>query len=179
MTDVVWDLAPHDLSIILDLMNEPPEEVETQGGWFTQDNLAEAAFLTLRFSRQRLAHIHVSWLTPNKTRLLQIVGQRRVVVYDDMQTVQKVQVYDTGVDNRTAYEEQDSHQLSYGPGNIWIPSVPTTEPLRAECQDFVRAICEGDSPYSSGQRAVEVVRVLEKASEHVRNQSPVRSVHAE
>jgi predicted dehydrogenase len=163
-TDVLWDLAPHDISIVLDLMGEPPEALEAQGGWFTNRDLAETVFLTMHFSRGRVAHVHVSWLTPNKTRLLQLVCSRRVVVYDDMQPIQKVQVFDSGIDNRVACGEGDSKRLSYGAGSIFIPALANDEPLRVECEDFLRSIREGIPVYSSGERGLEVVRVLEKAS---------------
>lgn len=178
VTDVVWDLAPHDISIALDLMGETPEDVETQGGWFTQDKLAETAFLTLRFSGERLVHIHVSWLTPNKTRLLQIVCQRGVVVYDDTQPVHKLQIHETGQDNRVGNGASDSHQLGYGPGNIWIPPLSNCEPLRSECQDFVRSLRERSTPYSSGRKGLEVVRILEKASHQLLKASLTLSMHA-
>jgi predicted dehydrogenase len=176
--DVVWDLAPHDISIALDLMGETPEEIETQGGWFTQSKLAETAFLTLRFSGARLVHIHVSWLTPNKTRLLQIVCQRGVMVYDDTQPVHKLQIYETGQDNRIGNGVHDSHQLGYGPGNIWIPPLSNSEPLRTECQDFVRCLRERSTPYSSGRKGIEVVRVLEKVSNQLWKPSLTQSMQA-
>jgi predicted dehydrogenase len=170
-TDVLWDLAPHDISIVLDLMGEPPEALEAQGGWFTNRDLAEAVFLTMHFSGGRLAHVHVSWLTPNKTRLFQLVCSRRVVVYDDMQPIQKVQVFDSGMDNRVGCGDGDSKHLSYGAGSIFIPALPNDEPLRFECEDFLRSIRDGIPAYSSGERGLEVVRVLEMASDVLRERT--------
>ena len=164
-TDVLWDLAPHDISIALDLMGEPPETIEAQGGWFTSSVIPETAFLTLRFSGGRMAHIHVSWLMPNKIRRLQLVCSNGVVSYDDMQLSQKVQVFGVGADNRAGARDDDSIQLGYGAGNSWFLDLQNYEPLRAECEDFIRSIGDGTPPYSNGARALEVVRVLERASQ--------------
>lgn len=170
-TDVLWDLAPHDVSIVLDLMGAPPDALEAQGGWFTNHERAETVFLTMHFSGGRVAHVHVSWLTPNKTRLLQLVCSRRVVVYDDIQPMQKVQVYDSGIDNRVDCCDGDSKHLSYGAGSIFIPALSNNEPLRAECEDFVRSIRDGVPAYSGGERGLEVVRVLEMASDVLRERT--------
>jgi predicted dehydrogenase len=162
--DVLWDLAPHDLSIILDLMNEAPVEVLAQGGSFTNRKLAETVFLVLRFADGRLAHVHVSWLTPNKTRLMQMVCSQRVVVYDDMEPVQKVQIHNPGIDARVHAGEHDVMALNYGPGGMWAPPLETFEPLREECRDFIESINTGRRPLSDGERGLQVVRVLEAAS---------------
>ena len=167
--DVLWDLAPHDLSIILELMNDSPIEVLAQGASFTHADLADAVFLTLRFFDGRLAHIHVSWLTPNKIRLLQVVCSRGVAVYDDMQPVHKVQVHRPGIDNRPQAGDSDAMALSYGPGGMWAPPLQADEPLRSECKDFIESIISGRRPLSNGQRGLEVVRILERASYSLRH----------
>jgi len=162
--DVLWDLGPHDVSVILYLMNASPVEIFSQGANFTGTKFAETVFSTLRFDDGRIAHIHVSWLTPAKTRLMQIIGSRRVAVYDDMQPIQKVQIYDPGIDNRVDAPDKDSAQLGFSPGGIWIPPLKSIEPLRAECEDFIQCIRNGGTPISNGDRALDVVRVLESAS---------------
>ena len=162
--DVLWDLAPHDISMILHLMDDAPSEVNAYGASFTNTRFAETVFITLRFADGRIAHIHVSWLTPAKTRLMQIIGSKRVVVYDDMQPVQKVQVFDPGIDNRVNASDKDSTALGFAPGGIWIPPLKSYQPLRAECDDFVTSIRTGRQPLSNGPKALEVVRVLEAAS---------------
>ena len=173
--DVLWDLAPHDLSIILDLMNDSPIEVVAQGASFTHADLADTVFLTLRFSDGRLAHIHVSWLTPNKIRLLQVVCSRGVAVYDDVQPVHKVQVHRPGIDNRPQAGDSDAMALSYGPGGMWAPPLQTDEPLRLECKDFIESIVSGRRPLSNGQRGLEVVRILERASYSLRHSGKIVS----
>lgn len=166
--DVLWDLAPHDISIILHLMGESPSQVTAQGSKFTSSTFAEAVSLTLRFSRNRMAQVFVSWLTPYKVRLIQAVGSRRTAVYDDMEPVHKVRVYDAAVDNRVNAKPGDASALSYGPGTVWMPAIPGGEPLRAECADFVRSVASAARPVSDGASGAEVVRVLEYASESLR-----------
>ena len=162
--DALWDLAPHDLSIVLHLMKKSPKEVFAQGGTFTDSKLIETVFLVLRFGDGRLAHIHVSWLTPNKARLMRIVCSQGEVVYDDVQPAQKVQVHSPAVDNRTQAAAAGG-ALNYSSGGVWSPPLDTYEPLRAECQDFIDSIRTGKRPLSDGQSGLEVVRVLEAASQ--------------
>jgi predicted dehydrogenase len=161
--DVLWDLAPHDISMVLQLMGEAPKEVRATGACFTNTRFAEAVYLTLRFPSGRLAQVNVSWLTPAKTRMIQIIGSKRVVTYDDMQPLEKVRVFDPGLDNRAASDSQ-SKALGFSPGGISIPALKTYEPLRAECEDFIQSIRSGEPVRSDGGRALEVVRVLEAAS---------------
>ena len=166
--DVLWDLAPHDISVVLHLMQDTPIDVKAYGASFTNPRFAETVFTILRFGDGRIAHIHVSWLTPAKTRVMQLICSKRVVIYDDMQSVQKVQVYEPGIDNRVNAGDKDSAPLGFMPGGIWVPPLKTYEPLRAECEDFVTSIQTGGSPVSDGIRALEVVRVLEAASASLR-----------
>ncbi len=166
--DALWDLAPHDISIILNVMKEVPEEIFAQGSSFTNSKLVETAFLTLRFGDGRLAHVHVGWLTPNKVRLMRMVCSQGEVVYDDMDPVRKVQVHHPAIDNRVQAGAAGA-ALSYSSGGIWSPPLETYEPLRAECQDFVQSIRAGNSPLSDGQSGLEVVRVLEAASQCLEN----------
>ena len=177
--DALWDLAPHDISIILNLMKESPEEVVAYGSSFTNSKVAETVFLVLRFGDGRLAHIHVGWLTPNKTRLMRMICSQGEVVYDDMQPIQKVQVHSPALDNRRKANAAGT-ALGYSSGGTWSPPLDTYEPLRAECRDFVDCIRSGKRPLSDGQRGLEVVRVLEAASHRLRNggHSTLESLHA-
>ena len=177
--DALWDLAPHDISIILNFMKEPPEEVIAHGGTFTDSKLVDTAFLVLRFGDGRLAHIHVGWLTPNKTRMMRMICSTGEIVYDDMQPVQKVQVHNPAIDNRTQANATGA-ALGYSSGGIWSPPLDAYEPLRAECQDFVDSIRTGKRPLSDGHSGLAVVRVLEAASRYLENggRSILQSVRA-
>jgi len=172
--DVLWDLAPHDLSIILHLIKESPVEIVAHGATFTNSRYIEAAFVFLRFASGRAAHVHVSWLTPNKTRNMQVIGSKGVVLYDDTRPVHKLEVFEAGNDNRVNAGTDAAMALSYGPGSVWLPALPNYEPLRAECEDFVRCIATGQAPVSDGRKGAEVVRILVSASESLREQSSVR-----
>jgi predicted dehydrogenase len=162
--DALWDLAPHDLSMILYLFDDLPSDVNAYAASFTNQRFAEVVFCTLRFADGRIANVHVSWLTPAKTRLMQIIGSKRVVAYDDMQPTHKVQVFDPGIDNRVAAGERGAGTLTFSPGGVWMPPLDNTEPLRQECIDFISCIRSGKAPLSSGVRALGVVRTLEMAS---------------
>ena len=166
--DALWDLAPHDISIILNLMKEAPEQVVAYGGSFTDRKFAEAVFVILRFGDGRMAHIHAGWLTSNKTRLMRIVCSQGEVVYDEMQPVHKVQVHNPSIDNRAQASATDG-ALSYGSGGVWCPALESHEPLRLECRDFIDSISRGTRPLSDGETGLTVVRVLELASQSLQN----------
>ncbi len=166
--DALWDLAPHDISIILSLMKQVPEEVVAYGASFTDPDFSEAVFVTLRFGDGRLAHIHAGWLTSNKTRLMRMVCSQGEVVYDEMHPVHKVQVHNPSIDNRAQAGDTDA-ALAYSPGGIWCPTLDGYEPLRAECRDFIESILNGKRPVSDGETGLSVVHVLESASQCLRN----------
>jgi|SRR5215469_4903650 len=161
--DALWDLAPHDVSIILNLMKRIPEEVIAYGASFTNRDFAETVFLTMRFGDGRIAQVHVGWLTSNKTRLMRILCSQGELVYDEMNTAQKVQVHDPCIDNRVQGGATDA-VLTYRSGGVWSPELDNVEPLRAECKDFIASVLNGTRPISDGQAGLEVVRVLESAS---------------
>jgi predicted dehydrogenase len=165
--DALWDLAPHDFSIILHLFNELPVEVAAHAASFSHHERAEVVFVFLRFASGRAAHVHVSWLTPNKTRRMDLLGSKRVACYDDMQPVHKLMIFDAADDNRRDATARDSKALSYGTGNVWIPALQNYEPLRAECEDFVSCIRTRETPVSDGRKGAEVVRILERASNSI------------
>jgi predicted dehydrogenase len=167
--DALWDLAPHDISVILNLMKAVPEEVIAYGASFTNRDFAEAVFVTLRFGDGRLAHIHVGWLTSNKTRLMRMVCSQCEVVYDETQPVQKVQVHNPPIDNRVQACATDA-ALGYKSGGVWCPELDTCEPLRAECQDFIESILRDKAPLSDGEAGLSVVQVLELASKCLQNE---------
>lgn len=166
--DALWDLAPHDISVILNLMKGVPEEVIAYGASFTNRNFAEAVFVTLRFGDGRIAQIHVGWLTSNKTRLMRIVCSQAEVVYDEMHPVDKVQVHKPSIDNRLQAGATDA-TLSYRSGGVWCPALDSCEPLQAECQDFVDSILQGRRPISDGEGGLSVVHVLELAAKCLQN----------
>lgn len=168
--DALWDLAPHDLSMVLDLVGESPTRVGASGASFMNDQFIETAFVNLAFPSGSMAQINVGWLTPAKTRNLLLVCEKKTIVYDDMAPAEKVRIYEAAKDNRTDQNAHRNTALAYGPGTITIPALPPGEPLRLECEDFLNSIRKGTEPISNGQRAIDVVRVLEEASRSIYSQ---------
>ncbi len=157
--NAMWSLAPHDISVALHLLGEEPEAVAAQGLTYLQPGIPDTVFLTLRFSSGRAAHIHVSWLDPHKVRRITVVGSQKMAVFDDVDSTEKLRIYDKGV-QRPAYDSYgDSLSLRFG--DISIPRIDMREPLRLECQHFIDCIVSGQAPLSDGRNGVQVLRVLE------------------
>jgi predicted dehydrogenase len=157
--NAMWSLAPHDISVALYLLGEEPQAVAAQGLTYLQSGIPDTVFLTLRFASGRAAHIHVSWLDPHKVRRITVVGSQKMAVFDDVDSTEKLRIYDKGV-QRPAYDSYgDSLSLRFG--DISIPRIDMREPLRLECQHFIDCIINGQTPLSDGRNGVQVLRVLE------------------
>jgi predicted dehydrogenase len=163
---VVWDLGPHDLSILMYWLDEVPIQVSARGRSYLGEALEDVAFLTLEFPSGILAQVQISWLAPSKLRRTSIVGRQRMIVYDDLEPVEKVKVYDRGVDRQPA--SFGEFQLTYRSGDILSPRLDTTEPLYLECAHFLECIRTGQEPDSSPRSGVEVVRVIQAAERSLR-----------
>ena len=167
--NVAWDLATHDISIITMLMGRAPMAVSCQGHSHYKDRTEDVAMLTLDFGNSVVAFIHVSWLDPNKIRRTTIVGSRQMLVYDDTSNQEKIRIYDKGVTVHPYYDTYGQFQFSYRYGDIQIPRIEETEPLKAECEHFVRCIMDGAVPLTDGLSGLRVVSVLEAANESLRS----------
>ena len=164
--DVVWDLCPHDLSIILHLFNEMPVKVDASGTSFQWKGFIDNAHINLEFSGNKTAHIHLSWLSANKTRLIQIFGENGSIVYDEMLAPDgKVKLYDKGIDNRI--NSKDHEVLAYSAGDIHVLALEQHEPLRLECSEFVNAIQKGTDIPNNGVIGAQVVELLELISKKI------------
>jgi len=163
--NVTWDLATHDISIILNLMGgRMPEAVSCQGESHYGNGVEDVAMLTLRFERNIIAFVHVSWLDPDKIRRTTVVGSRKMLVYDDMAPQEKIRIYDKGVTAQKYYDTFGEFQFSYRYGDIKIPRIEEKEPLRNECDHFVNCIRNGTTPDTDGVNGLRVVSVLEAAN---------------
>ena len=176
--NVTWDLAPHDLSIILHIMGETPHSVECYGDAHITPGIEDVTNLYLSFGNNRAAVVYSSWLDPKKVREMTFVGSRRMIVYDDIATNEKIKIYDARVERPPHYDTFAEFQYSYHYGDMYVPYVKQEEPLKIECQHFLDCIREGRVPITSGEKGLEVVRILEKASEclkrnHIRPQPTV------
>lgn len=161
--DVLWDLAPHDLSILLHLVPETPRAVSAVGAPHTAGGLVDVAYMTLHYADTFLAHLHVNWLSPVKLRRVLIGGSRRMLVYDDMEPSEKVRVYDCGVEVTTR-ESVHRMLIDYRTGDMWAPKIDMREALAVECEHFLDCIRDGREPLTGAAFGVRVVRLLDAAS---------------
>lgn len=155
--NVMWSLAPHDISVLLMLLDGRPIEVSAQGMAYLQPGVEDVVFLTIRFDNGQLGHVHVSWLDPHKTRRFTVVGSLKMAEFDDVAATEKLRIYDQGVaPTYSSYGEA----LTLRFGDIHIPRVDMREPLRIECAHFVECLRTGARPRSDGRDGVRVLRVL-------------------
>ncbi len=166
--NVAWDLAPHDLSIILSIMGEMPETVNCRGSAHITPGIEDVTTMCLGFSRQRSATIQSSWLDPRKVREMTIVGSKRMIVYDDLAPLEKIRVFDMRVERPPHYDTFGEFQYAYHYGDMYAPYIKQEEPLKTECQHFIDCIKHGVTPVSCGNRGTELVRILESSSESLR-----------
>ena len=163
--NVLWDLGPHDVSITLYWLDEEPEWVQCTGACYIQPGIEDVVFLMIGFPSGAVAHAHLSWLAPSKLRTMTVIGSRKMVVYDDVQTVEKVKVYDQGVDKL----EGEELRRSYRAGDIHSPRVGITEALQVEMRHFIECVRDGAKPRSDGEAGLRVVRVLEAGMRSLRS----------
>jgi predicted dehydrogenase len=169
--NALWNFAPHDLSIICDWLDAEPTGVTARGYSYVQPGIEDVVFMTLDFPGGIGANVHISWLDPLKVRRMTIVGSEKMVVYDDVSADAKITVYDRGVTKKLLEEGQEpagyrtygEFQLLLRAGDVLIPKLDFTEPLKIECQHFVDCIRSGEAPRSDGRAGLRVVRALEAA----------------
>jgi predicted dehydrogenase len=168
-SNVLWDLAPHDLSILLYVLQRDPIAVSARGSASVTAGVHDVAYMELRFPDNLLAHVHVSWLDPCKVRRVTIVGSKKMVVYNDLHEVEKIRIYDKGVELPYETDRFNDFHLTYRYGGVNVPYIPTSEPLRSQCEHFVHCIRTGERPQSDGRVGTKVVRILEEANRSLLN----------
>jgi predicted dehydrogenase len=166
--NVIWDLAPHDISILMYVLDLPPTAASATGRGYVRRSIEDVAIVNLRFGDSVSASLHVSWLDPNKVRRVTVVGSQKMVTYDDVEALEKIRIYDKGVEPPPV-SSFGEFQLSYRYGGISVPHLPTVEPLRAECEHFLDCVVTGRQPLTDGYQGLRVVRVLEAADASLRN----------
>ncbi len=166
--NVAWDLAPHDISIILFMMGASPVAVNCQGKSHVNVGIEDVTNISLDFSNGGFATIHSSWLDPNKVREMIIVGSKKMIVYDDNQPLEKLKVYDKRVEVPPHYDTYAEFHYSYHYGDMYSPYLKQDEPLKVECQHFLDCIKTGSKPDSSGLDGLKVVQILEASSESLK-----------
>jgi predicted dehydrogenase len=162
--NVAWDLAPHDISIILHVLGEFPTAVNCQGNAHVTRGVEDVTNMSLFFGRKRFATIQSSWLEPRKIREMTIVGTRRMIVYDDLRTREKIRIYDVRVERPPHYDSFAEFQYSYHYGDSYIPHLQQEEPLHLACRHFIDCIETSSRPITAGLEGLEMIRVLEGAS---------------
>lgn len=167
--NVAWDLAPHDISIILYLLGKTPVSVNCQGKAHVHKDIEDVTNMSLNFVNGGFATIHSSWLDPNKVREMVIVGSKRMIVYDDNQPLEKIKIYDKRVETPPHYDTFAEFQYSYHYGDMYAPYIKQVEPLKVEGQHFLDCIKTGKTPESSGLDGLRVIQILEASSRSLKN----------
>jgi predicted dehydrogenase len=167
--NVAWDLAPHDISIILYILNEDPVSVNCQGKSHVTNGIEDVTNMTLNFANGAFATIQSSWLDPNKVRETMFVGRQKMLVYDDLEPIDKIKIYDKRVEVPPHYDTFAEFQYSYHYGGMYAPFLKMVEPLKVECEHFLNCIETGAKSESSGLEGLKVVQILEAASKSIKN----------
>ncbi len=163
--NVVWDLAPHDISIMDFLLAKTPLSVSATGASHTGRGLEDVAFLTLHYPDNLIGHVNINWLSPVKVRTLLLGGSRKMIVYDDNEPSEKVRVYDRGILPSNGDQSRHNDVLRYRTGDVFIPKLDLTEALQTEVCDFRDSILEGRQPLADGESGLRIVRLVELACE--------------
>jgi predicted dehydrogenase len=169
---VIWDLAPHDLSIMDHVVKEKPEAIVATGEKHL-NGVEDVAFITVYFPNRIIAHVNVNWLSPVKVRTTLIGGEKKMLVWNDLESDEKIRVYDKGV--CMSSNPNNLHQLlvSYRSGDMWSPQLEQVEALRAETAYFIKCIEENKKPTNDGVAGLRVVRILQAAEKSIRNRGEV------
>jgi predicted dehydrogenase len=174
--NVVWDLAPHDISIILYVLGEFPGSVNCQGKAHFKSGLEDVATTTLNFKNGLIAFIHNSWLDPKKIRKITIVGTRKMLVYDDIEVQEKIKIYDKGLEIPPYYDTFAEFHFSYRYGDTYSPRIDEHEPLRKQCDTFLECIDKEINPPSDGNNGLRVVTILEASSKSLKREGKAVSL---
>ncbi len=171
--NALWSFAPHDISVILYLLDRFPDSVSARGESYLQEGVEDVVFVNMKFPDRKMAQIQVSWLDPHKVRKITIVGNKKMAVFDDTESAEKLKIFDKGVSGVSYESYGDSLTIRFG--DIKIPHISMTEPLRTECQHFVDCIVEDKRPLTDGADGMRVVRILEAAQRSMNSDgAPIR-----
>jgi len=169
--NVVWDLAPHDLSIIDHLIQQTPEAISATGQTHLNGH-EDVAYITVYFPDKVIAHINVNWLSPVKVRTTLIGGEKKMLVWNDLEADEKIKVYDKGV-HVTSREGLYNLLVNYRSGDMWAPQIEQVEALTRELAYFVDCIAKDENPINDGEAGLRVVRMLEAANESIKKRGEV------
>ena len=171
-TNALWDLAAHDISIFSYWLGGAPKSVSAYGGCYLNKNIEDVVYATFLFDNGVLAHVHASWLNPRKIREITVVGTKKMLVWNDMNLLEPIRIYNRGIDKDEGYHDTfESFRLSIREGEVLIPSIKLNEPLLAECEHFIECVRSGARPLTDGEDGLMVVKALEAATQSLREDS--------
>ncbi|MDQ3021262.1 MAG: Gfo/Idh/MocA family oxidoreductase [Bacteroidota bacterium] len=166
--NVLWDLAPHDISILNYLVKEKPYSVQATGVSHTNNGIENIAYITVNYETGFIAHFSCSWTSPVKIRMMLIGGDKKMIVFNDIEPTEKIKIYDTGYDHKTD-EDKKRVLVDYRTGDIFTPKIDLKEALAGMAMDFVSAIQNGHKPISDYDSGLEVIKILEASQQSIKN----------
>lgn len=165
--NVLWDLAPHDISILNHILSEKPHSIQAVGISHTNNGIENIAYMTVNYNSDVIAHFNCSWTSPVKIRSILIGGSNKMILYNDLEPTEKVKVYETGYSVRTD-EEKQKVLIDYRIGDIYVPKISYKEALSGMANDFIHSIIHSKQPVSNAQVGLEVVRMLQAAQQSIK-----------
>jgi len=174
--NVLWDLAPHDISILNYVVDEKPYSVHATGVSHTNNGIENIAYISVNYTSGFIAHFSCSWTSPVKIRMMLIGGDKKMIVFNDIEPTEKIKVYDTGYDHKTD-EDEKRVLVDYRTGDIYTPKLDTKEALMGMAMDFVSAIKNGISPLSDYISGLEVIKILEASQISIKNNGKEVLIH--
>lgn len=166
--NVLWDLAPHDISILNFIINDRPYSVNATGITHTNNGIENIAYLTVNYNSGFIAHFNCSWTSPVKVRMMLVGGDQKMILYNDLEPSEKIKVYDTGYIHTTD-EQKKKVMVDYRTGDIYVPKINTTEALLNLANDFIMSIKAGKQPRSSNRIGLDVVKILEASNQSIKH----------
>lgn len=171
-TNALWDLASHDISIFSYWLEGTPKSVSAHGGCYLNKDIEDVVYSTFIYENGIIAHVHASWLNPRKIREITVVGTKKMLVWNDMNLLEPIRIYNRGIDKDEGYQDTfESFRLSIREGDVLIPSIKLNEPLLAECEHFIECVRSGARPLTDGEDGLMVVKALEAATQSLRQDS--------
>ncbi|MGZ5219040.1 MAG: Gfo/Idh/MocA family protein [Chitinophagaceae bacterium] len=166
--NVLWDLAPHDISILTYLITESPVSINATGISHTRNNIENIAYMTVNYNSDFIAHFNCSWTSPVKVRQTLIGGDKKMIVYNDLEPSEKVRVYDTSYNHKTD-DEKTTIMVDYRTGDVYIPKISLSEALAGVANDFIQSIIQNKQPLANSHLGMQVVKILEASQESIKN----------
>ena len=171
--NVMWDLAVHDIAICCYLLKEKPISVQAVGISHTENGLENMAYITLHYNTKKIIHFNCSWVSPVKIRYMLIGGDKKMVVFNDLETTEKIKIYDSSYENKYDLEHTKKFLTDYRIGDIFIPKIPQIEGLKNMAEDFISSIQNNKEPISNFNLGLEIVKILESAQKSIKNDGQV------